>query len=138
MSGPYDDIIHLSHPVSRTRKRMSMIDRAAQFSPFAALTGYDAAIREAGRLTENPIDLGMDAEAILNEKIRLFAQNLEKRPQISVTYFVPDTRKSGGSYVTVTGAVRKIDPYEETLLMEDGTAVRFRRIYDISMENGLF
>ena len=117
---------------------MSMIDRAAQFSPFAALTGYDAAIREAGRLTENPIDLGMDAEAILNEKIRLLAQNLEKRPQISVTYFVPDTRKSGGSYVTVTGAVRKIDPYEETLLMEDGTAVRFRRIYDISMENGLF
>lgn len=138
MSGPYDDIIHLSHPVSWTRKRMSMIDRAAQFSPFAALTGYDAAIREAGRLTENPIDLGMDAEAILNEKIRLLAQNLEKRPQISVTYFVPDTRKSGGSYVTVTGAVRKIDPYEETLLMEDGTAVRFRRIYDISMENGLF
>lgn len=134
MNGLYDDIIQMPHHVSATRKRMSMLDRAAQFSPFAALTGYDAAIRETGRLTENAIDLDVDSKAILNEKLQNLSALQEAQPEITVTYFVPDERKNGGAYVTVTGKVKKVDPYEQVLLMTDGTAVCFRRILEIDGE----
>ena len=131
MSGRYDDIINLPHHVSPTRKRMPMIDRAAQFSPFAALTGYDASIREAGRLTDRQIDFDVDGKLMLDEKLRRLAEHIKEQPQVTITYFVPDERKSGGKYVEVSGKVRKIDQYEKLILMEDGAQICFEKIHDI-------
>ena len=103
----YDDIIDLPHHVSATRTRMSMIERAAQFSPFAALTGYDAAIKETWRLTDQRIELSEECRAALDRKQMLLLDHIGDRPEISITYFVPDERKNGGTYVTVTGKVKK-------------------------------
>lgn len=131
MSGRYDDIINLPHHVSLTRKGMSMTDRAAQFSPFAALTGYEAAIAETGRLTDHQIDFDLDGKVMLDEKLRSLAARLADAPQVLVTHFVPDSRKSGGAYVDTTGIVRKIDVNEKKLVMDDGRTIDFDRIYDI-------
>ena len=130
----YDDIIDLPHHVSATRPRMSMIDRAAQFSPFAALTGYDAAIKETGRLTDERIDLSEESRAALDRKQQILLDNLADHPEISVTYFVPDERKSGGAYVTVTGRVKKVDDYQRLLILTDGTKIPLDDILDIESE----
>lgn len=132
----YDDIIHLPHHVSPTRPRMSMTDRAAQFSPFAALTGYDAAIRETGRLTDQQVELSEDSRAALDHKQQLLLAHLDEQPKISVTYFAPDRRKSGGKYVTVTGYMRKIDDYQRTLVLTDGTKIPLDAI--LELESALF
>lgn len=132
----YDDIIDLPHHVSATRPRMPMIDRAAQFSPFAALTGYDAAIKETGRLTDERIELSEESRAALDRKQQLLMNNLADRPVVSVTYFVPDERKSGGAYVTVSGRVKKVDDYQRLLLLTDGTKIPLDEILD--MESELF
>ena len=134
--GKYDDIINLPHHVSATRPRMSMIDRAAQFSPFAALTGYDAAIKETGRLTERRIELTEDSRAALDRKQQLLVDNLADHPEVSVTYFVPDERKAGGAYITVTGRVKKVDDYQRLLILTDGTKIPLDEILD--MESELF
>lgn len=134
MSGRYDDILDLTHHVSKKRKQMSMHDRAAQFSPFAALTGYDAAIRETGRLTDRQIEHAADGAAMLDEKLRLLAARLAQQPEITVTYFVPDERKNGGAYVDARGRLRRIDRLGGALVLEDGTRIPFGRIYDISGE----
>lgn len=131
MKDPYEDIIHMPHHVSASRPRMSMLDRAAQFSPFAALTGYDAAIRETGRLTDRPVELDVDAIAMLNEKIQILAQRSQERPEVTVTYFEPDERKSGGAYVQMMGRVKKVDPNKRSIIMEDGARIGFDRIYSI-------
>lgn len=128
MSGNYEDILYLPHHVSGTRRQMSMTDRAAQFSPFAALTGYDAAIRETARLTDSSVDLEGDEKAVLNGRLQLLSRYLDREPRITVTYFVPDRRKSGGAYETVEGRVRKKDPLEQALFLEDGTRIPFDRI----------
>ena len=128
----YNDIIDLPHHVSATRPRMSMIDRAAQFSPFAALTGYDAAIKETGRLTDERIELSEESHATLDRKQQLLMDNLADRPVVSVTYFVPDERKSGGAYVTVTGRVKKVDEFERLLILTDGTKIQLDEIQDLS------
>lgn len=128
MSGNYEDILYLPHHVSGTRRQMSMTDRAAQFSPFAALTGYDAAIRETARLTDSSVDLEGDEKAVLNGRLQLLSGCLDREPRITVTYFVPDRRKSGGAYETVEGRVRKIDPLEQALFLGDGTRIPFDRI----------
>ena len=130
----YDDIINLPHYVSPTRPRMSMIDRAAQFSPFAALTGYDAAIKETGRLTDQRIELSEDSRAALDRKQQLLMDNLADRPEVSLTYFVPDERKSGRAYVTVTGQVKKVDDYQRLLLLTDGTKIPLDDILDLESE----
>ena len=132
----YDDIIDLPHHVSATRPRMSMIDRAAQFSPFAALTGYDAAIKETGRLTDERIELSEESRAALDIKQQLLMDNLADRPVVSVTYFVPDERKSGGAYVTVTGQVKKIDEFARLLILTDGVKIPLDEVLDL--ESGLF
>lgn len=132
----YDDIINLPHHVSSTRPRMSMTDRAAQFSPFAALTGYDAAIMETGRLTDRRIELTEDSRSALDRKQRILLENLFDQPEVSVTYFVPDERKSGGTYVTVTGKVKKIDNYQRLLILNNGTAILLDEI--IALESSLF
>ena len=134
MKGPYDDIIQMPHHVSATRKPMSLLDRAAQFSPFAALTGYDAAIRETGRLTDNAVDLDVDGKAMLNETLQRLSGLQETRPEVTVTYFVPDDRKTGGAYTKVTGCVKKLDPNTQILLLTDGTEIRFSRILEIAGE----
>ena len=118
----YDDILDLPRPVSPTRRRMTPLERAAQFSPFAALTGYDAALAESARLTEEKAELDEDTLRELEEKLRLLASRPD-HPLIAVTYFRPDTRKKGGAYATVTGKLKKIRLYERELLMEDGTAI---------------
>lgn len=134
MNGFYDDIIDLPHHVSKTRKQMSMIDRAAQFSPFAALTGYDASIQEMQRLTDAYVDFDVDGMAMLDEKIQRITKMLDKQPEITVTFFVPDERKSGGAYCNHTGRVKKIDTYEKAFVFDDDTMISFSRIYDIDGE----
>ena len=121
--GNYDDIIDLPHHISETHPPMSRADRAAQFSPFAALTGYDAAVRETARVTERRIELDEGVKAELNARLNGILEHLSEHPQVSITYFMPDEKKSGGAYRTVTGAVRKLDSFAKTLTLVDGTVV---------------
>ena len=123
MTTEYDDIIHLPHHVSSKRPQMPMSDRAAQFSPFAALTGYDDAIRETGRLTEQKIELDEEALQELNERFNILQEHLCEQPEVRFTYFKPDAQKDGGAYLTVTGVVRKIKLYEREILLQDGTVI---------------
>ncbi len=132
----YEDIIHLPYSGTKTHKPMSMTDRGAQFSPFAALTGYDAAIQETGRLTDCQAELVEYSTSQLDEKLRFLWQQRDWQPQITVTYFQPDSRKEGGAYVSKTEAVRKIDPNSQLLLLQDETVIPFYRIY--SLEGALF
>ena len=132
----YNDIIDLPHHISTTRPRMSMLDRAAQFSPFAALTGYDAAIKETGRLTGQRIELTEECRAVLDRKQQVLLENLAEHPEVSVTYFVPDERKSGGTYVTVAGRVKKVDEYQRLLLLTNGTRIPLTEV--LELESNLF
>ena len=132
----YEDIINLPHHVSSTRPQMSMLDRAAQFSPFAALTGYDAAIKETGRLTDEKIELDEDTKAALDMKQAYLIEMIDAQPEISITYFLPDTKKSGGAYVTVTGNLKRFDEYERLLILTDGKKIPMDDIADI--ESDLF
>ena len=127
----YDDIINLQYPRPGHPSRMTVEDRAAQFAPFAALTGHDAAIAEAGRLTQACIELDEDEKALLDEKLRWIAQNLRSAPEVTLVYFEPDQRKAGGAYIRHTGIVRKVSVHQSTLLMADGTVIPFAQICDI-------
>lgn len=131
MSGKYDDIIHLSRPVSIRHTPMSRYDRAAQFSPFAALTGYDGVIEETARLTDRQVELDESGKAELDEKLREIRENIARMPKVTVTYFREDGRKDGGTYITVTGKVKKIDLYTGTLVFLDGTGIDIGQIYGI-------
>lgn len=127
----YDDIIHLPHHQSGTRPHMSLHDRAAQFSPFAALTGYDAAVEEAARLTEQKLELSEEEKAAIGAKLTEIKEHIKERPEVTVTYFVPDERKAGGTYVTVTGTVRRIDEFERVVVMQDQSRIRIEDIIDL-------
>ena len=130
----YDAIIDCPHYVSQRRPHMSMIDRAAQFSPFQALTGYGAAIQETGRLTDRKIELSEDERIVLDMKQQILLDNIRERPDVSITYFIPDERKDGGSYVTVTGNVKKIDDYQRLLILTDRAQIPLDEIVDIESE----
>ncbi len=130
----YDDIINLPHHVSAKHPQMELLDRAAQFSPFAALTGHEDSIRETARRTEEFLELEEDKKEQLDEKIHVLQENLWKKPEIIVTYFVPDEKKDGGAYVTHRGRIRKIDTYRHRLLFEDGTDVGMQYIFEIDGE----
>lgn len=134
--GKYDDIIDLPHHVSEAHPPMSRADRAAQFSPFAALTGYDAAVRETARVTERRIELDEGVKAELNARLNCILEHLSEHPQVSLTYFVPDEKKSGGAYRTVTGTVRKLDSFAKTLTLTDGTVVPMEEM--VHVEGNLF
>lgn len=134
--GNYDDIIDLPHHVSETHPPMSRADRAAQFSPFAALTGYDTAVRETARVTERRIELDEGVKAELNARLNCILEHLSEHPQVSITYFMPDEKKSGGAYRTVTGAVRKLDSFAKTLTLVDGTVVPMEEM--VHVEGNLF
>ena len=119
----YREIIDLPHHVSKTRPQMPMSDRAAQFASFAALTGYDSAIKETGRLTDERIELDEEALTDLNMRYQLLVDALDEEPEVEITYFKPDERKSGGEYVTVTGTVKKVDDFERLITMQNGTKI---------------
>ncbi|MDR2515419.1 MAG: YolD-like family protein [Christensenellaceae bacterium] len=131
MSRKYDDIINLPHHVSSTRQHMPVSDRAAQFSPFAALTGHDAAVKETGRITEQKTELSEDAKAYLNEQLNMIQIRIDEMPVVSITYFVPDKKKAGGEYVPVTGTVKTIDEFERTVVMWDKTRIPIDDILEI-------
>lgn len=136
MRGPYDDIINLPHHVSDKRPQMSMQDRAAQFSPFAALTGYDSAIRETARLTDTKLELTEETMAVLNMKLQIAADSIAEQPELSFTYFKPDEKKAGGAYVTVSGAVKKVDDYERLVILQSGERIPMDNLLDI--DGGIF
>lgn len=130
----YEDIINLPHYVSLRRPQMPMIDRAAQFSPFAALTGYDDAISETGRLTDEKIDLSEEEKEVLDRKQQFLLEKIDERPALTVTYFVPDAKKSGGAYVTKSGNLKKIDAIERWMQLTDGTKIPLDDVADIESE----
>lgn len=134
MSETYDDIIALPHPEPRTHPRMSLHDRAAQFSPFAALTGHSAAIAETGRLTDSRITLDESEMARVDAALQRLQELLPQEPMASITYFVPDERKAGGSYQTITGVVRRIDTVNSVLLLTDRREIPIADIFDITIE----
>ena len=133
-SNKYDEILSLPHHISKTRPQMPMSDRAAQFAPFAALTGYDSAIKETGRLTDEKIEMDEEALNILNMKFQILVDSLDDKPEVTFTYFKPDERKAGGAYLEVTGTVKKVDDFERLIVMQNGTKMPMDDILNIEGE----
>lgn len=132
----YDDIIDLPHHVSSTHRHMSASERAAQFSPFAALTGHGAAISEAGRLTGVRAELDEQEKSLLDIKQQMLKAAADREPELTVTYFIPDEKKEGGQYMTVTGRLRKVDEDGRALVLADGRRIGFEDVRAI--ESGIF
>lgn len=130
--GAYDDIINLPHPTSTKHPRMPMIDRAAQFSPFAALVGHGAAIQKTARLTEEKVELTEDEKTLLDEKLRLLAAT---GGEAIFTYFLPDEKKSGGTYAMAVGSLKKLDPLERCIFLTDGIVISIEDILEIDSES---
>lgn len=134
ISHKYDDIINLPHHVSKNHPQMSLHDRAAQFSPFAALTGHKAAINETARLTDEKQILSEDVIAKLNEQLNLIKENIGTNQTVTITYFVPDDKKSGGAYISYTGVVKKIDEYNRTVVLTDKTVIPIEQISEMQSD----
>ena len=130
----YADIINLPHHELTTRQRMPFINRAASFSPFAALTGYDEAVKETARLTDVRIELDDNTKIILSDKLQMAMEMADQEPSITVTYFVPDQKKAGGAYVDYTGIIKRIDEYERKVIFVDKTSIPIDDIYAIEGE----
>ena len=135
-SSKYKDIIDLPHHQSLRRPRMAMIDRAAQFSPFAALTGHNDAIIETARLTDRKIELDEGTKSIINEKIQMISDFLFEKPTVTFTHFEPDIKKEGGTYLNTTGTIKRIDEFKREIILTDGRIILIEHIYDI--ESDLF
>ncbi len=133
MENRYADIMQLPHPVSQRHAQMSRLDRAAQFAPFAALTGYDGVIRETGRLTMPFIELDEGGMALLDEALQRIREDLDKAPRVSFSCYCPDERKAGGSYCTVTGRVKKLDDIQKAVILTDGRVLPVTRIFGIEL-----
>ena len=129
----YSDIIDHPHYQSKTRPHMSMLNRAAQFAPFAALSGYEEAINEARRVTDHRIELDESELALLNDKLQYLYMMKASHPQVTITYFVDDATKNGGSYETITGSVKNIDAVFCYVVMDDGTLITIKDIYAIEI-----
>ena len=140
MSGPYDDMIDLPHPTSKKHPRMSIRDRAAIFSPFAALSGHGAAIAETARLTDPRMELDEDTKAELDRRQAMLLEHIEEQPEVTVTWFQPDERKEGGAYLTVTGRLKKLDKIRRVLVLTDGTKILLANVVKLESEyfQGLF
>lgn len=136
MTETYDDIIHLPHHVSKRHPQMSLYNRAAQFAPFAALTGYEEAIIETARLTAPKVDMMEDNQQLLDRKLALLSHSLIEQPTVSITYFQPDKKKTGGQYLTVTGVIKCIRDSERIIRMADGKRVSIDTI--ISIDGDIF
>ena len=125
---PYADIIDLPHHVSKRHPQMPMEKRAAQFSPFAAMVGHDAAIRETARLTEERLELSEDEKAVIDGKLQMIRAHIKEQPEVTVTYFKPDEKKGGGAYVAVTDFAKRIDEVERILNLADGAVIPLMNI----------
>lgn len=134
MDKKYESIINLEHPTSLVHKRMSRLQRAAQFAPFAALTGHDAAIIETARLTEKYHELDEDSKGFLNEKLQIINELKNLEVPVTFTYFVKDLKKSGGSYQTKTGIIKKIDEVLREIIFKDKSKILIDDIVDIQSE----
>lgn len=133
--GKYDDIINLPHHISKKHPQMSLEARAAQFAPFAALTGYDDAVKEIARLTNERIDLDDEAKMMLDAKLQVIREQLLEKPLVIITYFVPDAKKDGGKYVTTNGNVKKIDDYKHLIILDNSLEIPIDEIIDITLNN---
>ena len=136
MSGPYDNIINLPHPTSQRHPRMPIHDRAAIFSPFAALSGHGAAIAETARLTERRIELDEDTRAELDRRQAILLGHIDEQPEVTITWFQPDEKKDGGAYLTATGRLKKFRELERILLLTDGTEIPLQNV--VALESDIF
>ena len=134
MKNPYDDIINLPRPISTKHPAMSLHDRAAQFSPFAALTGFGAAIIETARLTDSRVELDEYIKADLNARLAILKDQMNQQPKVSITYFQRDSLKAGGTYTTVSGRVKRIDEYEKVLVMQNAKNIPIDDILELEAE----
>ncbi len=134
MTDHFDDIINLPHPDPKHHQRMPMLERAAQFLPFAALTGYDDSVREEARLTDKQVAIGEDAAEELDRRMALLREHLPEMPLVTITYFVPDSRKDGGRYLSATGRIKKMDDYGQTILLENNPPIAIQHVLDIESE----
>lgn len=130
----YADIINLPHHELTTRQRMPLINRAASFAPFAALTGYDEAVKETARLTDARIELDEGSKEILNDKLHIAEDRADEQPEVSITYFLPDKKKSGGAYITTKAVIKRIDEYERLVIFTDKSSIPIDDIYEIEGE----
>lgn len=130
----YNDIINLPHHKSSTRPHMSNRDRAAQFAPFAALTGHDSAIKETARLTDDFIEISEDKMTALSAKMQMIIENILETPEVEFTYFAPDENKLGGAYISKMGNVRRVDEYDSVVIFTDGVKIPIDSIIDINGE----
>lgn len=133
MASGYEDIIHLPHHQSKVHPRMPVSARAAQFAPFAALTGYEDAVEETARLTEERIELTEEAKAMIDLKLQYLRDHLDEHPEVTVTYFVPDSRKAGGTYVTVQGNLKSMDQLVGTITLQDRTTIPIQEITQLCL-----
>ena len=129
----FDDIINLPHHVSKSHPQMSMMNRAAQFAPFAALTGHSAAIEETARLTDEQQELAEEDSEALNQKMGYLRENINKHPTITITYFEPDKKKAGGKYKSIEGQLKNIDDYIQSIVLKSGVSISFTSILDIQI-----
>lgn len=134
MRGKYDDILHLPHPTSAKHPRMPISERAAMFSPFAALSGHGAAIQETARLTEQRMELDEDAKAYLDRRQIVLLEHISEQPEITVTWFHPDQRKGGGTYLTTIGQLKKLDAIQRVLILVDGTKIPLDDVANLECE----
>ena len=132
----YEDIVNLPPHISKKHPQPTMIDRAARFAPFAAITGYEEMVLEEARVTEERVDLDEGALSFLNEKLNMIREFLDEKPEVTITYFEPDKKKSGGAYVSIAGVVKRIDEYEHLVILTDGKKILIEDIYAI--ESDLF
>lgn len=133
---PYEDIVNLPRHISKVHPQATMADRAARFSPFAAISGYEDMVKEVARVTEERIDITDATKELLNEKMNMIIEFLDEQPEVTITYFEPDKKKDGGAYVSITGTVKRIDEYERIVLMSNDKKIRIDEIYAI--ESDLF
>ena len=127
----YEDIINLSRPISKHPK-MTLYQRSAQFAPFSALTGYEGQVKETARLTDRRIELDEEMKLILDLKIQVIKEMLSDNPEVEITYFIPDTRKDGGKYETIINNVKKIDSYNEHIIMQNNLKIEIKEIININ------
>lgn len=130
----YGDIINLGHPTSKKHPRMPIRDRAAQFAPFAALVGYDDAVEETARVTDDMIEQSEEMKAVIDEKLRYLSERIGEMPTVIVTYFMPDKKKSGGEYKIFEGRVKRLDDYDAVMIFEDGKRISYDKIYSVEIK----
>lgn len=127
----YENIINKPHHVSKVHPQISLYARSAQFAPFAALTGYEDAVKETARETQEELEIDDELKSILDAKLQMLIEIKESNPEISITYFVKDEKKSGGKYVTITGIIKKIDLYEQIITLADNTVIPIKNVIDL-------